>query len=136
MRVYGKTTDQILSLLSEQEMTLAEICEQTGQSKQNISALLRRLNVVTPRMPKRIYIVRWVHDAIGARRYPRAVYALGDKPDARKPKSDIKAIRKRYEERLRKKWSGASVFNLGINRDQVRAMRKELNERTQQASGG
>lgn len=36
-------------------------------------------------IPKRVYIIRWVRDDQGARNYPRRVYALGDKPDAKKP---------------------------------------------------
>ena len=40
-----------------------------------------RLTVVT----KQVYIYSWTREGIG-RRYPRPVYALGNKPDAGKPK--------------------------------------------------
>lgn len=38
----------------------------------------------TRKAEKRIYIKEWTRDGIG-RRYLRPVYALGDKPDAKKP---------------------------------------------------
>lgn len=36
------------------------------------------------KVTKRIYIKEWTREGIG-RRYLRAIYALGDRPDARKP---------------------------------------------------
>lgn len=132
MRGWGSTTDRILHLLAEyDELTRAEICEHLSMDRQYVSAIVSRLNRKTPTLPKRIYIVRYVHDAIGSRRYPRAVYALGDKPDARKPKSDVRAIKRRYEANLKRRLSGSSVFNLAMSRQQIHAMRKELNERTE-----
>lgn len=49
-----------------------------------------RLTVVT----KQVYIQSWTMEGIG-RRYPRPVYALGNKPDARKPKPMNNAERQR-----------------------------------------
>jgi hypothetical protein len=50
---------------------------------------------------KHIYIQSWTMDGSG-RRYPRPVYALGNKPDARKPKRLSQAERCReYRRRMK-----------------------------------
>lgn len=56
-----------------------------------------RLTVVT----KQVYIQSWTMEGIG-RRYPRPVYALGNKPDARKPKPVSASERARkYRSRMK-----------------------------------
>ena len=56
-----------------------------------------RLTVVT----KQIHIQSWTMEGFG-RRYPRPVYALGNKPDARKPKRLSQAERCReYRRRMK-----------------------------------
>ena len=50
---------------------------------------------------KQVYIQSWTMDGIG-RRYPRPVYALGNKPDARKPKHITASERgRKYRARMK-----------------------------------
>jgi hypothetical protein len=59
---------------------------------------------------KQIYIQSWTMEGIG-RRYPRAVYALGDKRDASKPKPISQAERHReYRRRMKPPKVANSVF--------------------------
>jgi hypothetical protein len=118
-RDWGSVTTKILRMFAEHgEMTRKEVCDAIGLDRMYISSILTRLNKAGKTLPKRIHVVRYVYDEEGARRYPRAVYALGDLPDAKKPKSDPKENQKRYREGLRRRMTGNSVFNLGLTRRQ------------------
>lgn len=122
---WGSVTIKITKLMEEYgEMTRHELCELIGEDRMYISAVLSRMSKASKTMPKRIHVVRYVYDQDGMRRYPRAVYALGDKPDAKKPKRDQKANRRRYDENLRKRMTGISVFHLGLTKLQYQALRK------------
>ena len=58
-----------------------------------------------------IYIEAWTMEGVG-RRYPRAIYALGDQPDARKPRKVSNAVRCReYRARRRVPDVANSVFS-------------------------
>jgi len=89
--------------------------------KNLISAVLSRMNKCCPRVGKQIHITHYVYDAEGARRYPRAVYALGDGVDAKKPKAKTLENRRRYDAKKKGMYRMNSVFNMGKSRDQVRA---------------
>jgi hypothetical protein len=93
-------------------MTMAEVCDVTGLDKYNAAAILQGLNNASARKPKRIYIVKYVFDHEGARRYPRAVYDIGDHEDARKPKADTEATRRRYRAAKKARLKANFVFNL------------------------
>lgn len=124
-RDWGSVTIKIQKAFEEHgEMTRKEVCDLIGIDRMYIAAILTRMNRAWKTIPKRIYITRYVYDQDGQKRYPRAVYALGDKPDAKKPKADPKANRKRYDENLRKRMTGISVFHLGMTRLQYQALRK------------
>lgn len=117
---YGDTTDLILRKLEEEgPMTRAELCASLGMGHDYVSAVLTRLSRASKTLPKRVHIVGYAEDAVGKRRYPRAVYAIGDGQDKKRPRPDKKAVRRRYEENKRKLITGASVFNLGMNRAQI-----------------
>ena len=124
-RDWGSVTVKITNAFAENgEMTRQEVCNAIGLDRMYVSAVLTRMNRAGKTLPKRIYVVRYVYDEEGARRYPRAVYALGDKPDVKKPKSDVAENRRRYRENLRKRMTGNNVFNLGLTRRQYLALRK------------
>jgi hypothetical protein len=115
MRQYGFLVQQIEKALSELgAMTGVELCQELGVEKAELSAVVSRMAKASKTMPKRIYVVGYTfehetHD----RRYPRAIYALGDLPDKPKPKpSRIDNVR-RYTANKRKRLTGNSVFNLG-----------------------
>lgn len=127
MKEWGTTVAAITRLLKEEGgLTRAEVCDRLGLDRRYVSAVITRMNKPGAVTPKRIYITHYVHDNAGERRYPRAVYDLGDKPDAKKPKSDLKAIRQRYRERQRGLLKGNSVFNLGLTRRQLKEQRGTL----------
>jgi hypothetical protein len=118
MRKYGSLVQQIEKALSDLgAMTGAELCQELGVDKPELSAVVSRMNKASKTMPKRIYVVGYTfehetHD----RRYPRAIYALGDLSDKPKPKpSRIDNVR-RYTANKRKRLTGNSVFNLGLPR--------------------
>ena len=124
---YGELTKLVLDALkSSGPMTQAEICVTVGLTKERLGNVVSRLHYNAPKVGKQIHIVKYVYDAEGMRRYPRAVYAIGFGIDALKPKSDKKAIKRRYEEKRRRMFSMNSVFNMAKTRDQVRAELKGI----------
>lgn len=123
-RAWGATVADILAVLNELgEATPVEIAESLGLDRMQISSIMTRLRKPGPVSPKRIYVVRYIHDHDGARRYPRPVYAIGDLEDAKRPKPDVKANKRRYTQGLRKRMTTNSVFNLGLTRREYTAMR-------------
>lgn len=96
----GTIVRAILRLLYEEgAMTRAQICEKLGRPKDEIAAVVSRLNKRSPVAGKRIYVRNYVFVNDGERRYPRAVYALGDKTDRKRPEPNVQLVKKRY-------WSG------------------------------
>lgn len=92
-------------------MTTVEICAYIGTTKDKSGAILGRLMKASPLKPKRVYIFGWTHDAEGARRYPRPIYAIGDKKDKPMPKRCHNENQRRY--RSMKSNRVNSVFQLG-----------------------
>lgn len=116
---YGETVSLILQALTDYgPMTRIEICDLLNSNRASVSAVMTRLNRAGPSTPKRIYITSYVHDHEGQRRYPRAVYAIGDKPDAKHPGADPVGAKKRYNQRKRLRYTANSVFNLALTRRQ------------------
>lgn len=112
---YGKNVSAALDALClHGEITAMELMNSAGIDRRSAHAALNNLATRTKSGQKRAHIVRWVHDHEGARKYPRAVYALGDKRDAPKPKRDVKATKRAYYDRIRSKTLMNSVFNLGL----------------------
>lgn len=94
-------------------MTAAELNAHLKETKHRIAAATNRLRKEQRTKPKRIYVTHYVFDHEGQRRYPRPVFALGNFPDARRPKSDKKEIKRRYEDKVRRQRTNNFVFNLG-----------------------
>ena len=92
-----------------------ELAEYLDITRYDAHAVLNRMNKRTKAGLKRIYVVRYIDDHDGARTYPRAVFAMGDKPDAKKPKADQNAVKRRYYARLKSRTTMNSVFNLGLH---------------------
>ena len=102
----------ILAHLAEHgPTTRAELCRAIGCDKSAAGSVISRLARPGATTPKRVYVYDYVHEDDGARRYPRALYDLGDFPDKRKPRRDRAAVSQRYRERNR--GQVASVFDLG-----------------------
>jgi hypothetical protein len=105
-------------------MTAQEFADWADMGRYDAHAVLVRMNKRTKAGEKRIHITDWVHGHDGARRYPRPVYALGDKLDKKKPKADPAANRRRHEQGKNKMYRMNSVFNLAMTRDKIREIRK------------
>ena len=129
---WGSVTREVLRMLEEEgPMTRAEICKQLKRDKDDIAAVVTRLHKRSPDAGKRVYVKEYVYDMEGERYYPRAVYALGDKPDAKKPIADQLAVKRRYWERRKLRFTANSVFNLALTRRQLEERikrKKESNE--------
>jgi hypothetical protein len=126
---YGQIVSQILQALKYYgPMTRIEICDALNTTRKSVSAVMTRLNRTSPRSPKRVYVKSYVYDHEGQRYYPRAVYDLGDKPDAKPPGANPVAARKRYLQRKKMLNTANSVFNLALTRKQYVQMppRKSL----------
>jgi hypothetical protein len=114
----GKPPSAImLSILAVLEndgpLTRSEIQQSLGLSRNLISACLSRLNKKQKIAPKRVYITHYQMDSeAGGRKYPRAAYALGDKPDAKKVKTSPMEASAHYRENLKGRVS--SVFDLAL----------------------
>lgn len=114
---WGELSSRILKVLEDGPMTRAEICQALITDKESVSSILSRLRRDIDKVGKRIYVKSYVWDMEGARHYPRAMYELGNKPDAPKPKPDLKKVKSRYYAKLRMKRTANSVFNLGLPRE-------------------
>ena len=93
----GAIVKEIMRLLDEGgPMTRAEICRRLGRPKDEIAAVVSRLNKRSPVAGRRIYVKKYVYDMDGERTYPRALYVIGDKPNAKRPEPDKKEIKRRH----------------------------------------
>jgi|TARA_R110000823_G_scaffold302684_1_gene423937 hypothetical protein len=108
---WGRGEEMLKALAELGPMTSVEICHNIGTTKQKSGAILGRLMRAGVTKPKRIYICGWTHDAEGARRYPRAIYALGDKKDKPAPRPSPAENQRRYKAKKSKMVN--SVFQLG-----------------------
>ena len=98
-------------------MTRAALCRTIGRTPYEVASVVSRLNRPLKLQPKRIHVVGYVYDEEGSDiAYPRAVYAIGDGPDARKPAPDRKAVAKRWRDR--KKLKVNSVWQWAMSRSQ------------------
>lgn len=121
-KLYGVRTQAILMALEQYgNQSRAELEVSAGIKKELIAAIVSRMNKRLPRAGKQIHVSHYVYDAEGARRYPRAVYALGDGIDAKKPKASPLENRRRYDAKKKGMYRMNSVFNMGKSRDQIRA---------------
>jgi hypothetical protein len=106
-------------------MTRKELCDALNLEHDYVSAVLTRLANPTKTQPKRVYVISYVHDAEGQRRYPRAMFSVGDRPDAKRPTSDRRNNRRRYDQARRNRIAGASVFTWGLPRRELDAIARK-----------
>lgn len=112
---WGVTTLRILDALEHLgPMSRSEMSKHMNLPRQDCAAIFTRLSrpSLRPVGPKRIYIQSWRFDEEGERRYPRAVYAIGDLPDAPKPAVSTKANSRRYRKNLKLR-RFANVMHIG-----------------------
>jgi hypothetical protein len=107
-------------------MTAQEFADYADIGRYDAHAVLNRMNKRTKAGEKRIHVADWTYEHDDARRYPRAVYMLGDKPDKPKPKPNIRLNRQRSEHKILASFRMSSVFNLATPRDKIREIRRSL----------
>lgn len=115
----------VLRVLAEQgPLTGAGLRLALGAEQREISSVISRMCRVLPTKPKRLFIREWVRDDEGSSTaHPRAVYDIGDLPDARKPKPDRAAVTKRCRDRKAKRVS--SVWEFAMPRRARQAREKQ-----------
>jgi len=89
------------------------------EDKKPVSGVLGRLHKALSRTPKRVYICDWVYDDENNKTYPRALYALGSLPDAKKPKTSKTEHNRKYREK--NKGQISSVWDLSLHVRDLRA---------------
>jgi len=107
-------------------LTAQEFADYADIGRYDAHAVLSRMSKRTKAGEKRLHICDWVHAHDDARRYPRPVFMLGDKEDKKKPKPNIRLNRQRSEHNILKAIRMTSVFNMGLNRDKIREIRRSL----------
>lgn len=108
------------------KITAQEFADYADIGRYDAHAVLNRMAKRTKAGVKRIYVADWTHEHDDARRYPRAIYMLGDKPDKKKPKPDVRENRRRSEAQRNKILRMNSVFNMAMTRDKIRELRRSL----------
>jgi hypothetical protein len=122
-RAWGTTTAAIERVLADGvPMGSAEIAREIGLSRERVCSCISRMARRNPKVERRVHIAAWVlDDGEGRRRYPRALYALGDLPNAKKPRPETGTeMARRYRER--NYGQVASVWDLGKPKRNVRSL--------------
>lgn len=108
-------------------ITASEFADYADISRYDAHAVLYRLNKRMRNGVKRIHIAAWVDSHDDARRYLRAQYELGDKPDKARPQAKVSVVRDRYHKSVMTRFRMNNVFNMALTREQVRENLKLLN---------
>ena len=85
MIAWGNTTDRILILLKEHELTKIEICSLLDLTHDDVASVLTRLRRVSKKFGKRIYICGYERRAIGKKYHLRPVFTAGSRLDKPRP---------------------------------------------------
>jgi hypothetical protein len=107
-------------------LTAQEFADYADIGRYDAHAVLNRMNKRTKAGEKRIHVADWTYEHDDARRYPRAVFMLGDKEDKKKPKPNIRLNRQRSETNRNAQFRMNSVFNMAMTRDKIREIRRSL----------
>jgi hypothetical protein len=113
---WGVTVSRVEWALTEYgPMTRAQLQELLSLDGNQISGVISRMSKRGKDGVKRISIKAWVYDHDAARRYPRAVYALGDRKNARRPRASRAETARRYKGKKKALNTMNFVFNLGLS---------------------
>jgi len=108
------------------KITAQEFADYADIGRYDAHAALAKMNKRTKDGVKRIYIANWTYGHDDARRYPRAVFMIGDQPDKPRPKPNVRENRRRSEANRNKTLRMNSVFNMALTRDKIRELRRSL----------
>lgn len=134
---YGVLTLKIIKAIEQHgPMTRTEICNAIQRERHEVSATVSRLIRPGRQQPQRLYISGYIYDSEGQRRYPRAIYAIGDLPNKPRPKPQTLENKRRYWAKWKAIYQGNSVFNLGLTREQIRQRLREAKAGKNELSTG
>lgn len=121
------TYQKIIKALTDHgPMTARDLAEEI---KINLRLVQGVLGWIRTEHPNTIYIQNWRHEKTASRLNMNAVYALGSRPDAKRPKS-MSASQKCKRWRQKQKFQIASVFHLSHKKyDRVRPTEVHLGQR-------
>lgn len=105
-------------------MTRAELTAHMKICHKVVAATLSHMKRKSKTLGKRVYVKEYVYDDAKLRYYPRAVYALGCLPDAKRPKSDPTISQVKYREKIIGRFKMNNVFNLGLTNNAIKMMRR------------
>lgn len=108
------------------KITAQEFADYADIGRYDAHAALAKMNKRTKAGVKRIYVADWTYGHDDARRYPRAIFMIGDKPDKPRPKPNLRENRRRSEAHRNKIIRMTSVFNMALPRDKIREIRRSL----------
>ena len=108
------------------KITAQEFADYADIGRYDAHAVLNRMAKRTKAGLKRLHIADWTYTHDDAKRYPRAVFMVGDKPDKKKPKPNLRENRRRSEVSRNKIIRMTSVFNMALPRDKIREIRRSL----------
>ena len=108
------------------KITAQEFADYADIGRYDAHAVLNRMAKRTKDGLKRLHVADWTYIHDDAKRYPRAVFMVGDKPDKKKPKPNLRENRRRSEAQRNKTFRMNSVFNMATPRDKIRELRRSL----------
>lgn len=124
---WGELTNLILAAVRDYgPMTRSEIEQHIGAKPYAIGGHISRMTRPTKAVPQRLHISGYTRDAEGARLYLRAVYAYGPGDNKPKPPGYNNKARSAYYKMQIDQVRNSSVFNLGLRRDDIRQMKKDV----------
>lgn len=104
-------TIQIINCLAEfGPQSAREIADYTDIKLACVTATLHRMSRANGRRAKLVYVKRWAISGAEIKRTVK-VYALGNRPDAKKPAYNQAEVWKRWWRKHRSKQAPESVFN-------------------------
>jgi hypothetical protein len=112
----GEITDKVLQALGFGPMSVHEIAFETGLTTEQVHRVMLVATSNAVRVGKRAYVKEWVWRKTAnpflSQRLYCAVYALGDKPCAKKPATRTNAERMRVKRQSKKTLAAnSSIFN-------------------------
>lgn len=129
MSRWGIRSLQVLDVLTQfGPMTKVAIAKELGLESSQLGGTITNLmkRCVRPKRPRQIHIASWTDEHDGERCYPRAVYAIGNKPDAEQPAVDPSVRRKVARAKRIQLERAVSVFSLAAPPKVLAARRKAL----------
>lgn len=126
-RNWGELTHLILQAVQEYgPMTRAEIEQHIGVKTYSIGGYISRMSRPSKAAPQRLHISGYTRDAEGARQYLRAIYSYGPGENKPKPPGYNTKARSAYYKMQIDQVRNSFVFNLGLRRDDIRQMKKDV----------